>query len=87
MNSYLALFIHLFSFFYDKVIVFRSKSDLKQEEKKLMLNKMYSMSTTWLSKLRYHSPKPSLRTLDHYMFLGNCPPTPPLSHYFALSEK
>ena len=25
--------------------------------------------------------------LDHFMFLGNCPPTPPLSHYFALSEK
>ena len=25
--------------------------------------------------------------LDRYMFLGNCPPTPPLSQNFALSEK
>ena len=23
----------------------------------------------------------------HYTFLGNCPPTPPLSQHFALSEK
>ena len=25
--------------------------------------------------------------VDHYTFLGNCPPTPPLSQHFALSEK
>ena len=25
--------------------------------------------------------------LDHYTFLGNCPPTPPLSQHFVLSEK
>ena len=24
---------------------------------------------------------------DHYKFLGNCPPTPPLNQHFALSEK
>ena len=24
---------------------------------------------------------------DHYTFLGNCQPTPPLSQYFTLSEK
>ena len=24
---------------------------------------------------------------DHFMFLGNCPPTPPLSQHFALREK
>ena len=24
---------------------------------------------------------------DHYTFLGNCPPTPPLHQHFALSEK
>ena len=24
---------------------------------------------------------------DHYTFLGNCPPTPPLSQHFALTEK
>ena len=24
---------------------------------------------------------------DHYTFLGNCPPTPPLSQQFALREK
>ena len=24
---------------------------------------------------------------DHYTFLGNCPPTPPLSQHFALSDK
>ena len=23
---------------------------------------------------------------DHYTFLGNCPPTPPLTQHFALSE-
>ena len=31
---------------------------------------------------------PTLERRDHYTFLGNCPPTPPLSrHIFALSEK
>ena len=25
--------------------------------------------------------------LDYYRFLGNCPPTPPLSQHFALNEK
>ena len=25
--------------------------------------------------------------MDHYTLLGNCPPTPPLSQHFALSEK
>ena len=24
---------------------------------------------------------------DQFRFVGNCPPTPPLSHHFALSEK
>ena len=24
---------------------------------------------------------------DHYTFLGNCPPTSPLSQHFAVSEK
>ena len=24
---------------------------------------------------------------EHYTFLGNCPPTPPLRQHFALSEK
>ena len=24
--------------------------------------------------------------LDHFTFLGNCPPTPPLSQHFALSK-
>ena len=24
---------------------------------------------------------------DHYTFLGTCPPTPPLSQHFVLSEK
>ena len=24
---------------------------------------------------------------EQFRFLGNCPPTPPLSHHFALSEK
>ena len=26
-------------------------------------------------------------TMDNYTFLANCPPTPPLSQHFALSEK
>ena len=29
----------------------------------------------------------SLNNSDHYTFLGNCPPTPPLSQRCALSEK
>ena len=33
--------------------------------------------------LRVVSVTPS----DRLRFLGNCPPTPPLSHHFALSEK
>ena len=24
--------------------------------------------------------------VDHYTLMGNCPPTPPLSQHFALSE-
>ena len=28
-----------------------------------------------------------LKFLDYYTFLGNCPPTPPLSQHFTLSEK
>ena len=27
------------------------------------------------------------KTGDHFTFLGNCPPTPPLSQHFALSEE
>ena len=27
------------------------------------------------------------KILDQFRFLGNCPPTPPLIHHFALSEK
>ena len=31
---------------------------------------------------------PSQLKIDaHYTFLGNCPPTPPLSQHFALGEK
>ena len=29
----------------------------------------------------------TLACMDHYTFLGNSPPTPPLSQHFALSEK
>ena len=29
----------------------------------------------------------STELLDHYTFLENCPPTPPLSQLFALSER
>ena len=28
-----------------------------------------------------------IKSLDQFRPLGNCPPTPPLSHHFALSEK
>ena len=31
--------------------------------------------------------KPSRNLQNHYTFLGICPPTPPLSQHFALSEK
>ena len=27
-----------------------------------------------------------LQLMDHFVFLGNCPPTPPLSQHFALSK-
>ena len=29
----------------------------------------------------------TLNSSDHYTILGNCPPTPPLSQYFSLTEK
>ena len=29
----------------------------------------------------------AMRASDHNAFLGNCPPTPPLSQHFALREK
>ena len=32
-------------------------------------------------------PRDLTKFKDHYTFLGNCPPTPPLSQHFALSEK
>ena len=32
-------------------------------------------------------PSVMLNNMDHYMFLGNWPPTPPPSQHFALSEK
>ena len=35
----------------------------------------------------YVTEKKTLAHQDQYMFLGNCPPTPPLSQHFALSEK
>jgi len=28
-----------------------------------------------------------VKSVDRFRLLGNCPPTPPLSHQFALSEK
>ena len=30
---------------------------------------------------------PGIKITDQFRFLGNCPPTPPLSQYFALNEK
>ena len=27
------------------------------------------------------------KSVDQFRFPGNCPPTPPLSHHFILSEK
>ena len=29
----------------------------------------------------------SVDILDQFSFLGNCPPTPPLNHHFAVREK
>ena len=41
-----------------------------------------------LGGLELDSPKGrDMKILDHYTFLGNCPPTPHLSQHFALSEK
>ena len=34
-----------------------------------------------------HEQNKSKRKADQFRFLGNCAPTPPLSHHFALSEK
>ena len=31
--------------------------------------------------------KDSVDVLEQFRFLGNCPPTPPLSHHFSLSER
>ena len=30
---------------------------------------------------------PGIKITDQFRFLGNCPPTPPLSQHFALNEK
>ena len=35
----------------------------------------------------YSNNNAQVENLDHYSFPGNCPPTPPLSQHFALSEK
>ena len=37
------------------------------------------MNTQWRTGIA-----PLKKVRDHYTFLGNCPPTPPLSQYFAL---
>ena len=33
------------------------------------------------------TPPGEVKFLNHHTFLGNCPPTPPLSRHFALREK
>ena len=35
----------------------------------------------------YSNNNAQVENLDHYSFPGSCPPTPPLSQHFALSEK
>ena len=37
--------------------------------------------------LKNNGQECSPQGLDQFRFLGNCPPTPPLSHHFVLSEK
>ena len=41
-----------------------------------------------LSRVRnaLRTPENVLLPFDQFRFLRNCPPTPPLSHHFALSE-
>ena len=38
-------------------------------------------------KAAWKFPPLAIDFLDYYTLLGNCPPTPPLSQHFALSEK
>ena len=41
----------------------------------------------FLVNQKYNEAFWSIYFLDHFTFLGNYPPTPPLSQHFALSEK
>ena len=47
-----------------------------------LLVKESKMKLSGMSTLQQYA-----RKTNHYTFLGNCPPTPPLSQHFALSEK
>ena len=45
---------------------------------------IFDITTQWI----YFLPFSGIAFSDHYMLLlGNCPPTPPLSQHFTLSEK
>ena len=46
--------------------------------------KISSSRTTYCTRL---FSSPAQCTQNHYTFLGNCPPTPPLSSHFAISDK
>ena len=56
--------------------------------RKLLLVQLYV--EVWILSASLHSfllchllivPAPKTKILRHYTFLGNCPPTPPLSHH------
>ena len=42
------------------------------------------MSAIFLDYIFYYTKYLGIHFLYHYTFLGNCPPTPPISQHFAL---
>ena len=64
-----------------------SGGDNRNDEKRNKIKKCrYGNVPEELDWRKYGMGKKKLPR-DEYTFLGNCPPTPPLSKYFALSEK
>ena len=62
-------------------------SSLTLDVSPLKLSKFLYFKALFPSVLINGSLLSGLDQKDQFRFLGNCPPTPPLSHHFAISEK
>ena len=77
----LTLILEPLSYYYHQPLTFILTPTLTLLNPILALTHTHTMTLTIILTLNL------TLTLDHYTFLGKCPPTPPLSQHFALSDK